>query len=223
MAVRFTTDFHYTDRRSKARYVWLKYGEILRGRRILDVGADDCHLRENLDESATYWGIGKGGDSDQEFDLESGELPFADGSYDCVLCLDVLEHLESAHAIFHELCRVSRRHVVVSLPNPWAVFWHVLRARDYRPGRPLKFYGLPPERPQDRHRWFFSQREAREFIEHGAAKCGMQILQMDNESDTLRRFGWKQRWAMSILLRPDVDIESLYVGPLWAVLEKPGA
>jgi len=223
MAVRFTTDFHYTDRTSKARYVWLKYGEILRGSRILDVGADECHLKEHLDPSATYWGVGKGGNPDQEVDLESGELPFADGSYDCVLCLDVLEHLENAHFIFDELCRVARRHLVVSFPNPWAVFWHMLRARDYRPRQPLKFYGLPPERPPDRHRWFFSQREAREFIEHRAANRGMQILQMDNESDVPPRLDWKKRWAMSILLRPDVDVESLYVGPLWAVLEKPSA
>ena len=35
----YQTDYHHTDRETKARYVWLKYQPILKGR-ILDVGAD---------------------------------------------------------------------------------------------------------------------------------------------------------------------------------------
>ena len=56
---RFHTDFRYTDRETKARYVWLKYQRILTGR-ILDVGADECYLRDYLDERAEYLGIGPG-------------------------------------------------------------------------------------------------------------------------------------------------------------------
>lgn len=40
----FHTGYHYTDRESKAKYVWLKYQPILKGH-ILDVGADECYRR----------------------------------------------------------------------------------------------------------------------------------------------------------------------------------
>ena len=174
----FRTDLTYHDRESKARYVWLKYGPILRGR-ILDVGADKGYLRDHLDKDASYWGIGLGGHPDQEVDLEEEKLPFPDNSFDCVLCLDVLEHLENIHEVFDELCRVTRSHVIISLPNPWRSFLRVLERGDYRPGQPTKFYGLPPEKPEDRHKWFFSKEEAVNFIEYRSAQNSMSVLQMD--------------------------------------------
>ncbi len=101
---------------------------------------------------------------DRYVDLERDKLPFPDNSFDCVLCLDVLEHIENIHEIFDELCRVTCRYVIVSLPNPWADFYNMLRFGDYDVDRPLKFYGLPLEPPEDRHKWFFSNEEAEKFI-----------------------------------------------------------
>ena len=47
---RCITDYHYTDCETKAKYVWLKYQPILRGRKILDVGADECQqMRTSCD------------------------------------------------------------------------------------------------------------------------------------------------------------------------------
>jgi hypothetical protein len=37
--LRFHRDYRYTDRETKAKYVWLKYQPILKGR-ILNVGAN---------------------------------------------------------------------------------------------------------------------------------------------------------------------------------------
>lgn len=217
--MKFTTDFRYTDRPSKAQYVWLKYGSILKGR-ILDVGADERYLKQFLDEETHYWGIGLGGNPDQVVDLETDKIPLPDHSYDCVLCLDVLEHIDNIHEIFDELCRVTRRYVIISLPAPWGSLFRALLFGDYEASRPLKFYGLPPDPPQDRHKWFFSNKEARRFIAHRAKKNNMRVLQMDNYG--LVRMPRRLLYLPIRLALPGVNryLPDLYGGKLWAVLEK---
>ena len=42
--VTFQTDYHYTDRENKAKYVWLKYQPVLTDR-VLAVGADEYYRR----------------------------------------------------------------------------------------------------------------------------------------------------------------------------------
>jgi len=50
--------------------------------------------------------------------VPAGRLPFADASFDVVLCLDVLEHVprEERDALLGELARVSRRFVLLAAP-----------------------------------------------------------------------------------------------------------
>lgn len=229
MSKRFETDFRYRDRLGKGEYVWRKYHPILHGR-VLDVGADECPLRPFLPEGTEYIGIGLGGKPDLEVNLEKQSIPFPDGSFDCVLCLDVLEHLENIHEVFDELCRVSRGHVVISLPNAWANFYHMLRLKEHAPDRPMKFYNLPLEPPEDRHKWFFSLDEARRFIRHRAGKNGMRVVQMDSDAHdsdprSVDGWGWRGRvrqWARRMLFRRDLNHDNLFVMDVWAVLERSG-
>jgi SAM-dependent methyltransferase len=44
-------------------------------------------------------------------------LPFPDNSFDLVLCLEVLEHLPDSGVGLRELLRLSREHVLVSVPH----------------------------------------------------------------------------------------------------------
>lgn len=217
----YRTDYRYTDRESKSRYVWEKYRPLLRGK-VLDVGADECHLKSYLDAETRYWGIGLGGAPDQQVDLEKQPIPFPDNSQDCVLCLDVLEHVENIHEVFDELCRVSRHAVIVSLPSPYSQFFRMLRQGDYQPGTPIKFYGLPVERPEDRHKWFFSVEEAERFIRYRAERNGMQVRQMDLEAVGHEGRGWRA-WlrilGRELLVSTTVSRRNLYAGTLWAVLE----
>ena len=219
----FRSDLDYGNREQRAQYTWLKYQSILRGRSILDVGADRCFLKQWLDPDARYWGIGVGGEPDQQFDLESGPLPFADGAYDVVLCLDVLEHLEGIHRVFDELCRVSRQHVIVSLPNCLGFLWQVLtRFGMETDDRLMKYYGLPDEPPADRHRWFFDAVEAEQFVRRRALRNRMEVAHLDFVSPT-RKPTRKKRllWACArrVLLRRDIDRQRLFRGAMWAVLE----
>lgn len=218
--MRFSTDFQYTSRENKARYVWLKYQPTLKGR-ILDVGADECYLKEYLPAGVEYWGIGLGGNPDQQVNLETEKVPFPDNSFDCVLCLDVLEHIENIHEIFDELCRVSRHYVIVSLPNPWASFYTMILSKNYSREIALKYYGLPLERPLDRHKWFFSGDEAENFIRYRANKNGMQVLQLDNEPFQGKPWrGWVKSIPPRLMFWRKLNPNNFIVPTIWAILEK---
>lgn len=72
----------YQSREERAAYTCKKYGEFLQGR-ILDVGCGDAYLKELA--GSEYAGIDFAGKPDVIFNLEQGELPFKDDSFDCVV------------------------------------------------------------------------------------------------------------------------------------------
>jgi hypothetical protein len=153
----------FRTRAARSQYVFEQFPELLQGR-ILDVGCDEAPLREMLPDES-YFGIDIGGRPDQTVNLEQSDgLPFEDDSFNCVLCIEVLEHLNNLHTIFHELFRVSSRDVVVSLPNCWCG----ARQKLERGRGDISHYGLPLEAPQDRHKWFFNTAQALEFFESAA-------------------------------------------------------
>ena len=83
--------------------------------------------------------------------------------------MDVLEHLDNIHEIFDELCRVSSKYIIISLPNPYNDFMNfIFKGTKYN--KNLKFYGLEPEKEVDRHKWFFSSTEANNFINKRSEK-----------------------------------------------------
>jgi len=47
------------------------------------------------------------------------QLPFRDEAFDCILCLDTLEHVEESrrNLVVSELIRVSKRHVILGFPS----------------------------------------------------------------------------------------------------------
>lgn len=218
----YRTDFRYRDRRTKARYIALKYAPLLAGS-VLDVGCDEGALRDHLAAPERYVGIDRDGRPDRRVDLEREPIPFPDRSFDCVLCTDVLEHVDNLHAVFDELCRVALRHLIVSLPNPWGELWRVLRHADYAPGRPLKFYGLPVDEPPDRHKWFFSPQEAERFVAERGERHGFAVAQLDYDRTFPEGAGLRgrlRRLARRYLLRADLEPKNLEAGTLWALLER---
>jgi len=61
------------------------------------------------------------------------DLPFGDGEFDLVLCLEVLEHVTDPGRAVRELARVSSRDVVVSVPyEPWFRLGSLLRGKYVR-------------------------------------------------------------------------------------------
>lgn len=218
---KFVTDFNYVDRESKSEYVWRKYQSVLQEAKVLDVGADECHLRKHLSHPTNYIGIGMGGHPDKEVNLELDPIPFEDRAFDTVLCLDVLEHLANPHQVYGELCRVSKRNVIISLPNPWGTFWNTL-CGPTNGMKTMKYYGLPKEAPIDRHKWFFSTEEAEVFIRHQAPLHGFQILQIDRDGDT-RKPSLRQSISQRIvgsLISKHFDFKHFNTGTIWAILQR---
>ncbi len=61
------------------------------------------------------------------------DLPFADGAFELVLCLEVLEHLRDPGAALAELSRVSSSEIVLSVPHePWFQAGSLLRGKYVR-------------------------------------------------------------------------------------------
>lgn len=139
--------------------------------KVLDVGCGDCYLKELI--QAEYAGIDKYGKADVLKDISSG-LPFEDKSFDTVAAFDILEHIDNIHFIFDELCRVSRKWVIITLPN--AFEWRFRLS--FLCGKSISGkYGLLESPPSDRHRWLFPLSEAKQFVEKRAGKNNFKISQ----------------------------------------------
>ena len=113
--------------------------------------------------------VDKVGDVDirQDIDLQP-YFAYDDQEFDIIVCSDCLEHLENFHAVFFELMRLSRKYVVITLPVPSIEIRSTLFGAPFRSpqfGFYSKYYGLPVEKPVDRHRWWFSLSDVIRFCE----------------------------------------------------------
>lgn len=156
----------------KAKSVVSAYPGIWSGT-VLDIGCRDQALRRALEGlSVRYVGLDVHQPADVLADLDRG-IPMAAGEADVVVALDVLEHTNTIHYVFDELCRVARRHIVIALPNQFDIGnrWTTVLGRN----RSRK-YGLPLEPPSDRHRWLFPFEEARNFCRHRAHAVGWRVV-----------------------------------------------
>jgi SAM-dependent methyltransferase len=121
---------NFRDRAERAEYVANRFKRFLSGR-IIDVGCDHATLKKLL-SNIDYVGVDVGGDPDIQLNLEEIHyLLFNDRVFDCVVCTDVLEHLNNLHHIFGELIRVARGPIG-------------------RGKGSLGHYGLPADPPRDR-------------------------------------------------------------------------
>jgi len=215
--IKFITDFNYYDRETRQQFVARKYAPILKGK-ILDVGADEGHMEKYIDQNNNYTGIGLGGSNPDiiRVDLENEEIPFERSTFDCVMCLDVLEHVENIHSLFDKLCDLSKKWVLISLPNPYNDILHYFIGGNYM-GREknMKFYGLPKEREPDRHKWFFSSKEACEFVEYRSKKNGFKIYDYYTEEDNSLMKILKEESLFSGFKSAEVT-----TGTMWWVLKR---
>lgn len=202
--------FH--SRQERMAYVARRFAPLLQGK-ILDVGCDQAYLRQVLPH-AEYTGVDIGAAADVVQNLEqTPTLPFADASFDCVLCIDVLEHLDSLHAVFAELLRVCKTTAVISWHNCW-----VNARRPLQKGRGgFSHYGLPADPPPDRHKWFFNCSQALEFVTCNSTRLHYELDEVFMTEKprpwmlrSLRRLRWPRREAY----------DNRYVHTLWTVLKR---
>ena len=166
----------YSSREERSRFVAGHFSTLWE-KSVLDVGCFRRELGTALPDGCHYVGIDLMGQPDVTVNLDGGSVPFANNSFDTVICVDVLEHLEQIHRVFDELLRVSRHRVLVTLPNCWHGNW-----RWVLPGTAAvsgKYYGLPTSAPADRHRWYFKTFEAVDFLQTRAERAGASLSYLD--------------------------------------------
>ena len=90
----------YHDRKTRNQFVASHFRHTLGGSVLNVDGGGSNHLASFI-SPVSYTEIDIAGSPDIVFDLDCGsELPLSSNSYDCVVCTDVLEHLENFHLFF---------------------------------------------------------------------------------------------------------------------------
>ena len=105
--------------------VTLRLAQLLPSTKVLGVDAGESHLRDEWDACSAPNLSFAGG--------SAYDLPFADGSFDLVCAVEVLEHLERPRDALAEMSRVAGRALLLSVPNEpsWRIS-HMLAGRDVR-------------------------------------------------------------------------------------------
>jgi len=200
----------FGERQERSKYIARTFSKYLNNS-LLDVGCDKAVLRDLLPID-DYLGIDFGGTPDLELNLEKiDRIPLDDNQYSTCVCSDVLEHLDNLHYVFSELVRVTNKYLIISLPNNWC---NARRPIERGKGE-MAHYGLPTERPKDRHKWFFGFTEARKFLEAQVAKYPLKIVDVianDKPRNKIVRIVRKLRY-------PGERYLNRYAHTVWVVYE----
>lgn len=133
---------------------------------LLDMGCRTMALKPYLNDCKEYFGADlMPAEGVIECNLEDGLPNLEDNSYDVVVALDVLEHLENIHHTFKEALRVAKKAVIISLPN---MFYIEFRLRFLMGNGLSGKYNFPINPILDRHRWVLSYTDAVNFVAENA-------------------------------------------------------
>jgi SAM-dependent methyltransferase len=162
---------------------------------VLDVGCDEGYLRQLL-KPQRYVGIDVTDKADLRLDLDKiDRLPFSDGEFDLAFCSNLIEHLENIHLAIDEIIRVGKLSFITTPPSAnWDIFGILLWKKRYKEkdrkkfGKHFKYYGLPLEKPLNRHRWFFLYDEIVELVKYRAEKQGKNVEVFERYTSKKRKF-----------------------------------
>jgi SAM-dependent methyltransferase len=102
--------------------------------RVLDVGAGQSPWRAWLPDATSYQGIDVGNAHEFGMDrnrsdivyYDGGVMPFPEGTFDCALCIEVLEHSKDPQLLIAEIARVVKPKGTLLLTVPWSARRHHL-------------------------------------------------------------------------------------------------
>jgi 2-polyprenyl-3-methyl-5-hydroxy-6-metoxy-1,4-benzoquinol methylase len=140
-------------------------------RTLLDVGCRDSRLMAFLRPQVEYAGADLYQNDRNTVDYV-GDINSVciDRTFDCVVALDILEHVDDPFSLFDKLTSLSNRYLVVSLPNCYDLKHQYLFAfRKTLGGK----YEFPVSNPTDRHRWVMNYQEICRFFQAKASEHSM--------------------------------------------------
>lgn len=185
------------------------------GETVLDVGSRNNILEELLKKKCSL--VDKNNPDLPPFDWEKEFLPYPENSFDTIVCLDTLEHINDLHQSFDDLLRVTRKYLIISLPNCWRK-----TIKEFLGGRGTSAsYGLPPEKPFDRHKWFMNSEDIAQFMFYKTAvsfpKPSIKRMVYYIPSTT-----WTHKWLYPLVknILPERYFKNLFVHTVFVCLEK---
>ena len=149
---------------SRTEYVAKKLGKLNRDK-VLDIGCREMILKEHLQGSFDYLGLDyiSKKSNDPSFinhNLEKG-MPDSVGDVDVIVALDVLEHIERIHDVYQEFFSVSKKTIIVALPN---MGYYKFRINFLFKGVLSGKYNFTENKILDRHRWIPNYESIDKFI-----------------------------------------------------------
>lgn len=140
---------------------------------VVDVGARDRILQGYLSAGLKYCSADITGHHDFTWDLEL-PIPSDDRSFDYVVALDVLEHIDHLHEALRELLRIARRSLLITLPNFSCLSYRLsfLSRGTFAGTDKYSLFKTPAE---DRHRWLTVYAEIVPYLHQVARehRCSM--------------------------------------------------
>ena len=133
---------------------------------LLDLGSRDQILKKFLHEKISYTGvdISINGNNNLILDLNQ-KFKFNNESFDFVTSLDVAEHLDDPKTFLKECLRVSKKKVLIVLPN---VSYYESRFRFLLKGNLGSKYHFSGDNKDDRHKWFTNFYLVKNFFERNS-------------------------------------------------------
>lgn len=144
---------------------------------VLDVGCRGCEARQVIPAGVRYFGNDLFQNETDEVDFVGDVMQMDFGqNFDCVMALDVVEHVDDPHSLMDKLIGLADRHVVVSLPN----IFDLLHKYNFVFKSSLgSKYLFGVENSLDRHRWIMNCEEIRRFYAFYAEKHRLKLETRD--------------------------------------------
>ena len=140
---------------------------------LLDVGCRDGSLKSLLPESKEYYGndLFQNSINSVNYVGDIIDIDFPN-KFDCIVALDIIEHVDDPHGLVDRLILLSSKHVIISLPNTYDI-QHKFRFVFKNSLSSQYEFGISNK--LDRHRWLMNYDEINNFFRNYAHINNMKL------------------------------------------------